>query len=75
MSMNCTTILRATHNQASLMLKPFPRYLHSTGGMLGEGTACDDDDDDDGIDFCSSWPSAASAASIIQTNNTKLKLV
>lgn len=56
------------------MLKPFPRYLHSTGGMLGEGTACDDDEDE-GIDFCSSWPSTASAASTIQTNDTKLKLV
>lgn len=30
-------------------------YLHSTGGTLGEGTACDDgDDDDDCRDLCTS---------------------
>lgn len=42
----------------------FPCYLHSTGGMLGDGTACDDDDDD-GIDLCTSCSSSASAASVI----------
>lgn len=31
----------------------FPCYLHSTGGMLGEGMACDDDEDD-AIDLCAS---------------------
>ena len=60
------------HNQASLTARQFPCYLHSTGGMLGEGTACDDDDDE--IDFCSSCASIASAASEIQTNDTKLQI-
>ena len=45
------------------MLQPFPRYLHSTGGMFDEGMFCDDADDD-GIDFCKSWVSTASATSV-----------
>lgn len=50
-------------NQASIPIRNFPCYLHSTGGMLGEGTACDDDD---GIDLCTSCSSSASAASAVK---------
>ena len=46
-------MLRETGNQDLIPTGNFPCYLHSTGGMLGEGTACDDDDDD-GKDLCTS---------------------
>ena len=55
-------VLWGTLNQALIIARLFPRYLHSTGGMLGEGTAACDDD---GIDFCTSSSSTASAASAI----------
>ncbi len=56
-------VFREMSNQASIPIRNFPCYLHSTGGMLGEGTACDDDD---GIDLCTSCSSSASAASAVK---------
>lgn len=57
-------MFRETSNQASIPPRNFPCYLHSTGGTLGEGTACDDDDD--GRDLCTSCASSASAASAVK---------
>ena len=64
---NSTRMLRETGNQASIPTRNFACYLHSTGGMLGEGTACDDDD---GIDLCTSCASSASAASAVKWKDT-----
>ena len=41
-----------TSNQGKIPTMKFPHYLHSTGGMAGDGTACDADDD--GIDLFTS---------------------
>lgn len=41
-----------TSNQGKIPTMKFPCYLHSTGGMAGDGTACGADDD--GIDLFTS---------------------
>ena len=59
-------------NQGKIPTMKFPCYLHSTGGMAGDGTACDADDD--GIDLFTSWACSTPTASEIQTHIIRQKI-